>query len=141
MKDRTHKSDGLLILCGQGLPSKPGRCGCWSQVACLLLLSDNAKQLNLEAVNAERLWPSNKNSQTHADSVYLYAPSPVRDAIWVEKQFGKQLSAVRYVIMNIYWVKDLCRQNQPENEYYIHGFKLYKQPVCESAFRPYGTFY
>jgi hypothetical protein len=46
--------------------------GCWSQVAYLLLLGDNAKQLNLEAVNAERLWLSIKKTLTQADSASTY---------------------------------------------------------------------
>jgi hypothetical protein len=33
-----------------------------AQVAYLLLLGDNTKQLNLEAVNAERLWQSTKEN-------------------------------------------------------------------------------
>jgi hypothetical protein len=46
--------------------------GCWSQVAYLLLLSDNAKQLSLEAVNAERLEQTIKETLTQADSASPY---------------------------------------------------------------------
>jgi hypothetical protein len=45
---------------------------CWSQVAYLLLLSDNAKQLNLEAVNAERRWLTITETLTQADSASTY---------------------------------------------------------------------
>ncbi len=46
--------------------------GYWSEVAYLLLLSDNAKQLNLEAVNAERRWLTITETLTQADSTSPY---------------------------------------------------------------------
>jgi hypothetical protein len=49
-----------LTFLGQGLPLIQSQSGSLAQVAYLLLLGDNAKQLNLEAVNAERLKLSKK---------------------------------------------------------------------------------
>ncbi len=47
-------------------------CTIVAQVAYLLLLSDNAKQLNLEAVNAERRWLTMTETLTQADSASPY---------------------------------------------------------------------